>query len=41
MLDTTHYGIVRQPQVRAVADAVNAESLPVPPPLRTTSRGPA
>ncbi|MFD9075732.1 SDR family NAD(P)-dependent oxidoreductase, partial [Streptomyces lasiicapitis] len=41
VLDTTHYGIVRQPQVRAVADAVDAESLPDPLPHRTTSRGPA
>ncbi|GGR89150.1 non-ribosomal peptide synthetase [Streptomyces aureoverticillatus] len=41
VLDTTHYGIVRQPQVQAVADALDAESLPVAPPLRTTSRGPA
>ncbi|KOG87482.1 hypothetical protein ADK38_25180, partial [Streptomyces varsoviensis] len=24
VLDTTHYGIVRPPEVRAIADAVNA-----------------
>ena len=29
-LDTTHYDIVRPPQVRAVAEDINAASLPVP-----------
>ncbi|MEV0281951.1 amino acid adenylation domain-containing protein [Streptomyces sp. NPDC050610] len=32
VLDTTHYGIVRPPGVRVVADAINAASLPDPAP---------
>ncbi|MEV0261934.1 SDR family NAD(P)-dependent oxidoreductase [Streptomyces sp. NPDC050617] len=32
VLDTTHYSIVRPPQVQSVADAINAASLPDPAP---------